>query len=418
MSTTAATIPTPPLSFREVLRGVVMRRVWYAQVVSLFGDFLALFAVIAVVSFRLHATPKEVTGVQTAYMLPIVFMGPIAGVFVDRWPLKPTLIASDLIRSVLALMLLVVASIWNVYLVLAALSCVSAFFGPAQTITIRTHVPAEGLISANALMQIAFMGSRIVGPAAAGMLVGQFGPNVCYALDVLSFLVSAALIGSVIIRRPLPSMTPPAESSSNRIHAIWIDMRAGMSFIVHHGAILFVLLAMAAGLFTIGCFGPLIAIFVRDLLHASPRTFGVVSGMVGIGLLVGTQLIRMMSRHATNDTLVLSGLAGIGGGVLLLGAVPHIAATIVSTFAIGFAFSAIMVPAQTLIQRETPHEMLGRVGSTSASIIVLGQILGLVLSGFLAQAIGVRMVFFLCAVLAAALVVAGRIFLKRSANRA
>jgi len=415
MVTPAATASSPPkpMTFRDVLRGDVMRRVWYAQVVSLFGDFLALFAVIAVVSFRLRATPNQVTGVQIAFMLPLVFVGPIAGVFVDRWPLKPTLIASDLIRAVLALLLIYSASIWNVYVVLAALSCVSAFFGPAQTVTIRTHVPAEGLISANALMQIAFMGSRIVGPAAAGMIVGQFGPNVCYALDVLSFLVSASLIGSVIIRRPA-SMKAPTESSRNRIHAIWIDMREGMSFIVHHGAILFVVLAMAAGLFTIGCFGPLIAIFVRDFLHASPRTFGVVSGMVGIGLLVGTQLVRMMARLAKNDTLVLSGLAGIGGGVLLLGAIPHIAATLVSTFAIGFAFAAIMVPAQTLIQRETPHEMLGRVGSTNASIIFLGQILGLVLSGVMAQAIGVRMVFFLCAALAAALVVAGRLFLKAS----
>jgi DHA3 family macrolide efflux protein-like MFS transporter len=399
------------MSFRDVLRGDVMRRVWYAQVVSLFGDFLALFAVIAVVSFRLHATPNEITGVQIAYMLPLVFMGPLAGVFVDRWPLKPTLIASDLIRAVLAVLLIYSASIWNVYAVLAALSCVSAFFGPAQTVTIRTYVPAEGLISANALMQIAFMGSRIVGPAAAGMLVGQFGPNVCYSLDVLSFLASATLIGSVTIRRPA-STKAPTESSTNRIHAIWIDMREGMSFIVHHGAILFGVLAMAAGLFTIGCFGPLIAIFVRDWLHASPRTFGIVSGMVGVGLLTGTQLIRMMARHATNDTLILSGLAGIGGGVLLLGAIPHIAATIVSTFAIGFAFAAIMVPAQTLIQRETPHELLGRVGSTNVSIIFLGQILGLVLSGVLAEAIGVRMVFLLCAALAAALVIAGSQFLR------
>ena len=73
-----------------------MRRVWYAQVISLFGDFLALFAVIAVVSFRMHGTPAQLTGLQIAYMLPIVFVGPIAGVFVDRWPIKPTLISSDL----------------------------------------------------------------------------------------------------------------------------------------------------------------------------------------------------------------------------------------------------------------------------------------------------------------------------------
>ncbi|HZT77943.1 MAG TPA: MFS transporter [Vicinamibacterales bacterium] len=402
--------PPAPLTFREVLRIDVMRQVWVAQVVSLFGDFLALFAVIAVVSFKLHATPNQITGVQIAYMLPIVFMGPLAGVFVDRWPLKPTLISSDLIRAGLAALLIVSTSLWQVYLVLAALSCVSAFFGPAQGVTIRAHVPLHGLIAANALMQMAFMGSRVIGPATAGAVVAAAGPNVCYALDVLSFLVSASLIGSIVIRRPEGSKQA-AESSSNRIHAIWVDMKAGASFIFHHAAILFVVLAMAAGLFTIGCFGPLIAIFVRDTLHASARAFGIVSGMVGFGMFVGTTIVRRLSHRLSNDALVLSGLAGIGGAVLLLGAVPHLAATMASTFLIGFAFAAIIVPAQTLIQRETPPEMLGRVGSTNASIVFLGQILGLAVSGVLAEAIGVRLVFFLCAGLALVLVGAGRLFL-------
>ena len=89
--------------------------------------------------------------------------------------------------------------------------------------------------------------------------------------------------------------------------------------------------------------------------------------------------------------------------MLLLGAVPHIAATLAATFTIGFAFAAIMVPAQTLIQRETPPDMLGRVGSTNASVIFLGQILGLAVSGVLAEIVGVRTVFFLCAALSVAL---------------
>src|SRR5262249_39498015 len=160
-----------------------------------------LFAVIAVVSFAMHGTPRAIVGVQIAYMLPLVFVGPIAGVFVDRWPLKPTLVSSDLIRAALALLLIPMTQLWHAYVVLAALSCVSAFFGPAQQVTIRTHVPREGLISANALMQIAFMGSRIIGPGAAGAIVAAFGPKICYGLDVLSFIGSAALIGSVTIGR-------------------------------------------------------------------------------------------------------------------------------------------------------------------------------------------------------------------------
>ena len=82
--TTASAAPLAPMTFREVLGLTVMRRVWYAQVVSLLGDFLALFAVISVVTYQMDGTPQQVTGVQIAYMLPLAVLGPLSGVFVDR----------------------------------------------------------------------------------------------------------------------------------------------------------------------------------------------------------------------------------------------------------------------------------------------------------------------------------------------
>src|SRR5262249_46616292 len=176
-STTAA--PPAPMSFKDVLGLTVMRRVWFAQVISLLGDFLALFAVVSLVSFRPHGTPAQVTGVQIAYMLPLALLGPIAGVFVDRWPLKPTLVWSDLIRAALVIVLLFTTTMWQIYLVLVALSCVSSFFAPAQSVTIRSHVPREGLLSANALMQIAMTGVRIVGPATAGARLAAVRPVGC-----------------------------------------------------------------------------------------------------------------------------------------------------------------------------------------------------------------------------------------------
>ena len=398
------------MSFREVLRIDVMRRVWYAQVVSLFGDFLALFAVIAVVSFGMRGTPRQIVGVQIAYMLPMVFIGPIAGVFVDRWPLKPTLICSDLLRAVIAVLLIPATNVWQVYIVLAALSCVSAFFSPAQQVTIRMHVPAHGLISANALMQIAFMGSRVVGPGAAGAIVAALGPAVCYGVDVASFLISAALIASVAIQRA--TAAPRGEGlSTNRIHQIWLDMRQGLSFIVHHAAVVFVVMAMAAGLFTVGCFGPLVAIHVRDTLHGTERLFGIVSGTVGFGMLAGTQVMRKLSQRFADDLIVLSGLAGIGIGALVLGTMPFALAAVAAMGIIGIAFSAIMVPAQTLLQRETPREMIARVSSTNISVAFMAQILGLLLSGYLADELGVRLVFILCAGLAGVLAAAGKLFL-------
>src|SRR5262245_4700259 len=112
MATDTTAVPAP-MTFREVLGLTVMRRVWIAQIVSLLGDFLALFAVLSVVTYRMQASPAAVTGVSIAFMAPFVVLGPLSGVFVDRWPIKPTLVASDLIRAVLVLLLFAAGSLWQ-----------------------------------------------------------------------------------------------------------------------------------------------------------------------------------------------------------------------------------------------------------------------------------------------------------------
>lgn len=409
-----STATVVPLSFRDVLRIDVMRRVWYAQLISVFGDFLALFAVISVVSFRMNGTATQITWVQIAYMLPIAVLGPISGVFVDRWPLKPTLVTSDLIRAALALLLMASTALWQVYLILMAISCVSSVFAPAQTVTIRSHVPREGLLSANSLMQMAFMGMRIVGPATAGTLVATFGPTICYSVDVASFLGSAALLGSVTIRRAL--VAPEKVEGRHPVWALLHDMMEGVRFIAGHSAVLFVVIAMAAGLFTVGCFGPLIAIYVRDWLHGSEMLFGVISAMIGTGWIAGMPLLRAGARHATSASLVLVGLGGVGLGAALLGLFPYVPVAILATLIVGFAVSAIIVPAQTLLQQETPAALIGRVSSTSMSVVFFGQVLGLVLSGVLASLFGVRLVFLICAGLATVLAAGGRAFMHVGAR--
>lgn len=411
--TGAATAPRPgQLTFREVLAITVMRRVWYAQIVSVLGDFLALFAVISVVTFQMHGTPTEVTAVQIAFMVPLAFLGPLAGVFVDRWPLKPTLVASDLIRAILVVLLVGSGELWHVYAVLAALSAVSTFFIPAQSVTIRSHVPPNGLLSANALMQMAMMGVRVIGPLAAGILVAALGANVCYAIDALSFVASACLIGTVAIVRPAAAAPAGPHAARSRIGALLHDMSQGIRFILHNAAVFFVVVAMATGLFTLGCFGPLIAVYVRESLRGTAAEFGLVSAMVGVGLFGGTQVMRAIAARLSHETMVLGGLGGVGLALLVLGGVPYIAATMVATFLMGFAFAAIIVPAQTLLQRETPHELMGRISSTVMSVVTFAQLLGLLVSGVASQLLSVRTVFFLSALLSALLAAGGHLLLR------
>ena len=410
MSTAAQPAVPDALSMREVLGYPAMRRLWYAQIVSVFGDFLALFAVIGILTFKLHGTPQQITGLQIAYLLPIAILGIMAGVFVDRWPLKPTMVASDSIRAALVLCLLVATQLWHFYAILAAISIVSSFFGPAQGVAIRSIVPLHGLRSANALMQQVMFGMRIVGPATAAFLVASFGPVSCYLIDAVSFAASACLIASVAIAK-VDTLQPQAVEHTG-LKRILVDMQQGLSFIVHHAALLFVILALAAGMFVLGCFGPLIAVYVRDSLHASTRVFGIASAMIGLGMLVGINLLNTIAKNVKNTVLVYAGLSGIAIGLGLLTALPHVWSIILANLIIGFAVAAIIIPAQTLIQQETPHALMGRVGSTVMSVIMSAQIAGLVLSGLLANYTGVRHVFAICAVLLVLLILIGRLFME------
>jgi len=418
-----ASIPAPtppePLSMAAVLRISTMRRLWFAQIVSTFGDFLALFAVITYMTFKLHATPQQVTGIQIAYLLPIALISVISGVFVDRWPVKTTLVSSDFIRAGLCLFLLLVHSVYGFYAALAAISVISSFFGPAQGVAIRSAVPFHGLRSANALMQQVMFIMRIIGPSIAILLVGAFGAKVCYWLDSASFIASGSLIASLslILPRKTPAASDsnaaqPATKEKTGIPRILDDMKVGASFILHHAGLLFVIVALAAGMFVMGCFGPLIAVYVRDVLHALTKTYSIASAMIGFGLLIGVNTLNTFAKKMSNTLQVYLGLGGIALGTLLLAAIPLVATAIFGCFLIGFSAAGIIVPSQTLVQQETPQELMGRVGSTLMSAIFTAQILGLVLSGILAQHTSIRRVFALCTVLLAALIVAGKLWME------
>lgn len=403
--------PTDPMSMGAVLKIRPMRQLWYAQIVSTFGDFVALFAVITVMTFRLHATPQQITGVQIAYMLPIALLGIVSGVFVDRWPLKRTLVASDFIRAVLVLLLVFVHGIWGYYVVLAAVSVVSSVFGPAQGVAVRSLVPFSGMRSAQALLQQVMFVMRIIGGPIASLLLVYASVSVSFYADAVSFIISGLLMASLALPAMAKTADTPVEQTGG-LSRVLSDMKQGTSFIVHHAALLFVITAMGAGMFILGCFGPLIAVYVRDTLHASTRTFGAASAMIGVGIMAGINLLNAFAKNVKNSTQVYFGLTGIALGTLALALFPNLPMTIVALLLIGFAVAGIIVPAQTLIQQETPQAMLGRVGSTVMSLIFSAQIAGLLLSGVLANHMSVRGVFGICSGMLAFLLVAGKLWME------
>ena len=403
-SSPAATTPTP-YTLKTILKLKPFRTLWIAQFVSIFGDFLALFGVISLITFRWHGTVVQVTLVTIAYMLPFAVISPIAGVFVDHWNVKRLMIASDLIRGALIVGLLFVNNVPQICTILFVLSAVSSFFAPAQSVTVRTIVPPEGLLAANAMMAQAFFIIRLLSPLAAGFLVALLTEKACFYLDSASFFFSAAMIGQLTIFRPV-------RQGEKTVKSLTQDFLAGNKFIFTHAGLAFVFIAMAVAMFVLSSFSPLISIYIRDFLQAGTRMFGVISAMVGVGMIVGTQLVTRLVKSRSKSHVVLGGLLALGIGAGLLGAFHNILLAALSTFTIGFAIAFVWVPAQTMSQQETPPAMVGRVSSSFMSLISIAQVLGLLLSAYLAQRLGIRPLFLVCAAVLTVISAAGYLMMR------
>jgi MFS transporter, DHA3 family, macrolide efflux protein len=390
--------PAAPLSFRDVLGLRPVRRLWIAQIVSVFGDFLAVFAIIAYVTFNLHGTPTQVGMVLVAFMAPFAVVSPIAGVFVDRWNLKRTLVSSDLIRGVLCLGLVFAHNIYALYAILFVMSVVSSFFIPAQSVAVRTLVPMAGLMAVNGLMSQAQQGSQIIAPSVAGGLVQWLGAGSCFIYDSFSFFFSAAMVMSLTIQRPAAAPVAQAhglqQPAAGGAAAVWSSMRAGFTFIFTHSTISFVIIAMTSGMFAMRCFGALLSVYVRDVLSSTSAAFGVLNTLIGIGMIVGTQLLTRFARHVPQQNLVVYGLGGMGVAVFITAIFGSMAGTAAGMFILGFCAAAIFITATTLLQRETPQDLLGRVMSCLMCLMAGSQVLAMFVAAPVAEKAGIRNLYF------------------------
>jgi predicted MFS family arabinose efflux permease len=261
-----------------------------------------------------------------------------------------------------------------------------AFFAPAQSVSLRVLVKKEDLLTANALFSQAFYIVRIVSPAIAGALVAWLGENVCFWFDAASFAFSAAMIWTLTIARAAPQ---PHESAKS----MWHSFLEGNRFIFTHKELSFAFLSSCAAMFVLSSFSPLISVYIRDILRAGPMVYGGISAMVGVGLMIGTFAVRGVAARRPIEELVVGGLFGLGLGASLLGAFHFSATAALSTFLLGSAIAFVVVPAQTISQKETPHEMQGRVSSTFIAMFSFAQIAGMLLSGVLADKLGIERLF-------------------------
>ncbi|GGK72651.1 MFS transporter [Mangrovihabitans endophyticus] len=371
-----------------VLRIRDFRLLWSSRLVSQLGTWLLTIAVPAYV-LELTGSVMATGLTLAAEYLPLLLLGPFAGVLADRWDRRRLMYSTDLFRAVAVSLLLVVDSpgmVWLIYVALFTESAGSVLFRPAA----QAHVPAligtgSALSSANALNSITDGTVRLVGPPLGAALAAFVGIDFVIGADIASYLISALAI-ALSTRRPLGRDRTDAAISRYRT-----ELHEGLTALresrIARGLLLISTLFLTAN----ASLSALLVPFGVTRLGGSEQTGFVVSAL-GVGFLLGGPLIRALLDRTQPRRLLAAGLAGVAAGFITLFSASSLTAAAPAAVAIGVFGSMALVVPQTALQRALPNAVLGRVSSVFFAAEALATLIGAVVGPSTAQAFGIRTV--------------------------
>jgi MFS family permease len=382
---------TAPLRIRN------FRLLFSAQVASNLGDWFDFLALAVLIAYAWNYGPTALAALAIVVALPWIVVAPFAGVLADRWPKRSVMIGADLARAALVFGFIFAPNIY-VLLVLVGLKTIfSTLFQPAEQATIRMVVPEAELNSANALSQIVIQSTKVLGPALGGVVVGLTTPRVCFAIDAATFLVSAAIL-SRMGRVEAGIAEAEAEVDGEGEPGFWGQFREGLAYIASRRALLISIGTFAAVTFLLLTFDSLSVLALREL-GVGRTLFGVAIAAIGLGGVLGALATGRWAGDLNPFVMLGAATAVIGGLVALmglalvtdLGAPTGVWAPVL--LVIGFASAGVFVASPTILQRETPPELMGRVASTSYSLPTVCQLAGPIVGAALAEWQSVGFVF-------------------------
>jgi len=384
MTVTASSRPLSPFS---VFRNRSFTLMWTGQLISTAGSALTSLAA-GILVYRLTGSALSVGLMMMATAVPTLFVGLIAGVFVDRYDRRNIMIAADLIRGALVLLIpfLIPANIAWLYILVALASAVGQFFDPAYASVLPEIASDEELAAANSMVTISSIGAQAIGFAAAGFIASRLDITWAFYIDAISFVFSAACV--LLIR-----VAPLKVEGETNIPAIMRNLRAGAKIIVETPSLRSLFLIYVPVFVIYGLNNALLLPFARRALHATEFEYGLIEGVTTVGFVLGSfAMASLADRLREGQWIAISfiGMAMTGIVYSLLSSVPL--AIMVGTLA-AFLNSPSVIGRQLLIQRNTPREARGRVSSaffvTRDTMFLLGMA-----SAGLADVVDVRVLFF------------------------
>jgi Na+/melibiose symporter-like transporter len=370
-----------------------------AGLVSMTGDWILEIG-LAYYIYAITGSTLASATMLLASFVPQILLSSVAGVFVDRWDRKRTMIGANLLLCVgLAPLLLVhdADQVWIVYVVLMWEGTVQVFFSPAEAALVPHLVPDDRLVTANALNGQNADLSRLVGSAIGGVVAGLGGITALAVVDAATFVLAASMVAAVRTSGRAVDSDVAAETSTHelegrlmRLWSEWVDgLRAAASQRVLRVIFAFVLVTSVGE----GIMGTLFAPFVRDVLHGSAEAYGLIVSVQAIGGIAGGLVAasvghRVSAAHLFGWGSVVFGIVDLTMFLYPLVWVevwPAAACMIV----VGVPGALTVAGFMTLFQRCTADAYRGRVFGAMGLVQSVAMVGGAVGAGFLGSSVGI-----------------------------
>jgi MFS family permease len=362
--------------------------------------------------------PAAVSGVLLSAAIPAIFVGPAAGVFVDRWNRRRIMLVGDACRTVLILALLPLAwpsltghigrsaELTLIYAVLLAASCFSQFFNPAKFAVLFGMVDEADRARAGGLAMSTGAVAAIIGPPIAAPLLFVFGVQWALIINALSFVCSFVTIALVKLpaaapgpaAAPDPAAVPDAASAPDPAavpdpaaesvtHSFFGEFRAGVRFFATSRVLIAIAIGVVIATLGTGVINSMNVFFVTDNLHVAVKWYGTMGAAEGIGAVLGgaaTGMVaaRIAPRRIFWGALVLTGILCVVYSRMTL--LPPALVLLFLTGAVVGTLNGALTP---LVLGATPQEMLGRVVSVINPLQQVATVSSVAIAGLLASTV-------------------------------
>ena len=349
------------------MRSGEFAKLWWSGAISSFGDWVSLFATLALGNMIGGSLGTLVPLV--ARFVPAILFGAVGGLLADRVNRKITMIVSDVGRGFLVLSLILVDSLPQLFAVSFVIEMLSLIRQPVREAALPHLVTEEELISANSLSVIGAYGVFPIGalawsaftkvPGWAGIDVSPF--TIGYVLDFVTFMLSAGIVALAVI----PSHSLEEVQGGWSWKMPFIDLAEGFRFVLHHRGVRVVIVGLAVALFGSGAVITLGQNFARTFLAGDDSGFAILATALGAGGAVGVALVNRIDDFSIHRMLVFAmGLFGTGTSLVGLAFSASVLSGGIASFMFGYFAGIAYVVGLTYLHAGVDEEVRGRTFAT------------------------------------------------------